>query len=109
SAGASTAVFAALGLITAFAWRTRGRQFGSPLARWGPLVAGVAMLGFFGAGSNVPVAGMPLTDVMAMQDGGSTNVLAHLLGCACGVATGAWAASARGARIIDLVPAWLAA
>lgn len=109
SAGASTAVFAALGLIAAFAWRTRGRQFGNPLARWGPLVVGVAMLGFFGAGSNVPVAGMPLTDVMAMHDGGSTNVLAHLLGFTCGVATGVIAATARGARFIESIPAGIAA
>src|SRR5690606_39813898 len=84
SAGASTAVFAALGLVTAFAWRTRGHRFGHPLARWGPLVAGVAMLGFFGAGSNVPVAGMPAPDLMPFDDGGSTNVLAHLLGFVCG-------------------------
>jgi len=46
---------------------------------------------------------------MAMHDGGSTNVLAHLLGFICGVATGAIAASARGARFIESIPAGLAA
>lgn len=108
SAGASTAVFAALGLVAAFAWRTRGQRFGNPLARWGPLVAGVAVLGFFGAGSNVPVAGMPAPDLLAFEDSGSTNVLAHLLGFGCGVLAGAIAAASRGARFIDAVPTWLA-
>ncbi len=109
SAGASTAVFAALGLVAAFAWRTRGQRFGSPLARWGPLIAGVAMLGFFGAGSNVPVAGMPAPDLLAFEPRGSTNVLAHLLGFACGAVTGVVAASERGRRLIGQVPVWLAA
>lgn len=109
SAGASTAVFAALGLITAFAWRTRGQRFGNPLARWGPLVAGVAMLGFFGAGSNVPVAGMPAPDLLAFQDNSSTNVLAHLLGFACGVLAGVVAAAPRGMLLIAAIPGWLAA
>ena len=109
SAGASTAVFAALGLIAAFAWRTRGQRFGNPLARWGPLVAGVAMLGFFGAGSNVPVAGLPAPDLLPFEESGSTNVLAHLLGFACGVAMGALAASARGKQWVHAVPHWLAA
>lgn len=109
SAGASTAVFAALGLVAAFAWRTRGQRFGNPLARWGPLVAGVAMLGFFGAGSNVPVAGMPAPDPFALENEGSTNVLAHLLGFGCGVIAGAVAASTRGARVIAAMPTWLAA
>jgi len=109
SAGASTAVFAILGLVAAFAWRTRGQRFGNPLARWGPLVAGVAMLGFFGAGSNVPVAGLPAPDLMPFDDGGSTNVLAHLLGFVCGAVTGVMAAAPRGAQTIERVPAWLAA
>ncbi len=109
SAGASTAVFAALGLVTAFAWRTRRQRFGNPLARWGPLVAGVAMLGFFGAGSNVPVAGLPAPDLLPFDDGGSTNVLAHLLGFVCGALTGAMAAAPRGALLIERIPAWIAA
>jgi membrane associated rhomboid family serine protease len=109
SAGASTAVFAMLGLVAAYTWRTRGQRFGSPLARWGPLVAGVAMLGFFGTGSSVPVAGMPAPDPFAVQEEGATNVLAHLLGFACGVVVGAVVASARGAQRIATVPVWLAA
>lgn len=109
SAGASTAVFAALGLVAAFAWRARRQKFGSPLARLAPLIAGVAMLGFFGAGSSVPVAGMPITDVLAMQEPGSTNVLSHLLGFICGAAAGALAAAPRGAQLLARVPGWAAA
>lgn len=108
SAGASTAVFAALGLVAAFTWRTRGRPFGSPWARWAPLIAGVALLGFFGAGSSVPVAGMPRPEALPFEDSGVTNVLSHLLGFCCGVLMGALAASTRGARIVAALPRWAA-
>jgi rhomboid protease GluP len=105
SAGASTAVFAALGLTAAFAWRARGQRFGSPWVRWAPLIAGVAMLGFFGAGSSVPVAGMPQPLGLPFEDQGVTNVLSHLLGFLCGVLVGALAATGRGARIVAAMPA----
>lgn len=108
SAGASTAVFAALGLVAAFAWRTRGQRFGTPLARWAPLAAGVALLGLFGAGSSVPVAGMPQPDPWPFEDQASTNVLSHLLGFACGALVGALAAVRRGRRLVEAVPGWLA-
>ena len=108
SAGASTAVFAALGLVVAAAWRARGRHFGSPLVRWAPLVAGLAMLGFFGAGSSVPVAGMPLPQPLPFEEPESTNVLSHLLGFICGVGVGAMAAGVRGGRLLASLPAWVA-
>lgn len=99
SAGASTAVFAALGLVAAHAWRTRRQSAPSPLRRWAPLIAGVAMLGFFGAGSGEP--GM-------YGETDSTNVLSHALGFMAGVACGVLAASARGAAVLQRVPAWAA-
>jgi len=108
SAGASTAVFAALGLVAAAAWRARGRQFGSPLTRWAPLVAGVAMLGFFGAGSSVPVAGLPQPQLLPFEEPVSTNVLSHLLGFLCGVGLGAVAAGVRGSRMLAALPTWVA-
>jgi membrane associated rhomboid family serine protease len=108
SAGASTAVFAALGLVAAFAWHARRQSFGTPLGRWAPLAAGVAMLGFFGAGASVPVAGMPLPEALPFEDNSSTNVLAHLLGFLCGVLAGALAASARGKRLLTALPGRLA-
>lgn len=99
SAGASTAVFAALGLVAAHAWRTRRQSAPSPLRRWAPLIAGVAMLGFFGAGSGEP--GL-------MVEADSTNVLSHALGFVAGVGCGALAATARGAALLQRVPAWFA-
>jgi membrane associated rhomboid family serine protease len=78
SVGASTAVFATLGLLAAYAWRLR-RDPGDRWAyRWAPLVAGIVLLGFTGTG------------------GERTDVLAHLTGFAmgalAGVAHAAWRA-----------------
>ncbi|MEO8309265.1 MAG: rhomboid family intramembrane serine protease [Pseudomonadota bacterium] len=52
SVGASTAVFAALGLLAAHSWHTRGAAASSRLRRWAPLVAGVALLGLLGTGAS---------------------------------------------------------
>jgi len=60
SVGASTAVFATLGLLAAYAWRRRRDQGDRWAYRWAPLIAGVILLGFTGAG------------------GERTDVLAHL-------------------------------
>jgi len=70
SVGASTAVFATLGMLAAYSWRRR-RDPGDRWAyRWAPLVAGVILLGFTGAG------------------GERTDVLAHLTGFAMGALAG---------------------
>jgi membrane associated rhomboid family serine protease len=98
SAGASTAVFATLGLVAAHAWRTRGQRAASSMKRWAPLIAGVTMLGFFGAGGQDPEGG--LAD--------PTNVLSHALGFAVGVGFGAAVATRRGAAWLAAIPAWLA-
>ena len=70
SLGASTAVFAALGLLASYSWRSRGAGRTRWAYRWAPLIAGVALLAFTGAG------------------GERTDVLAHLLGFAMGVIAG---------------------
>jgi rhomboid protease GluP len=70
SVGASTAVFATLGLLAAYAWRRRRKESGRWAYRWAPLVAGVILLGFTGAG------------------GERTDVLAHLTGFATGALAG---------------------
>jgi membrane associated rhomboid family serine protease len=98
SAGASTAVFAALGLVAAHAWRSRNRRTRT-LRDWVPLIAGIALLGMFGAGAQEPDSAAP----------DSTNVLSHALGFAMGALLGLGVATARGARCIDAIPAWLAA
>lgn len=70
SVGASTAVFATLGLLAAYAWRRRRDEGERWAYRWAPLVAGVILLGFTGAG------------------GERTDVLAHLSGFAMGAIAG---------------------
>ena len=69
--GASTAVFATLGLLAAYSWRRRtGRSARWPY-RWAPLIAAVALLALLGAG------------------GEHTDVLAHLTGLFAGMLLGA--------------------
>lgn len=98
SAGASTAVFAALGLVAAHAWRSRNQRTRT-LRDWVPLIAGVALLGMFGAGAQDPE--------VAVTD--PTNVLSHALGFVMGAALGLVVATTRGARWVAAIPAWLAA
>ncbi|MGH6922457.1 MAG: rhomboid family intramembrane serine protease [Propylenella sp.] len=78
--GASTAVFAALGLLAALMWRRRASQWTRRLRRWLPLAAGVMLLAFLGTG------------------GERTDVGAHIAGFAVGVVGGAGLAFA-GARV----------
>ena len=70
SIGASTAVFAALGMLSGYAWT----QASATSLRWakrlGPLIAGVILLGFLGAG------------------GERTDVVAHITGFLSGCAVG---------------------
>jgi membrane associated rhomboid family serine protease len=98
SAGASTAVFAALGLVATHAWRSRATQM-RELRDWAPLIAGIALLGMFGAGAQDPEA--PVSD--------PTNVLSHALGFGIGALFGLLAATRRGTRWLDALPAWIAA
>src|SRR5882672_2789909 len=79
SIGASTAVFAALGILTAYTWR-RGYLRDTPWrARIAPIVAGLGLLAFTGTG------------------GENTDLFAHLLGFVAGF--GAGLGFARFARI----------
>lgn len=73
SVGASTAVFTALGLMSAYTWRERLRLSQSWVQRWGPLLAGIILLGLGSSGDE-------------------TDVMAHLLGFGIGVSLGAIAA-----------------
>ena len=87
--GASTAVFTALGAMAAHSWRERYRLPQRWVRRWGPLVAGVIMLGWTGSA------------------GEGTDLVAHLAGFSVGVLLGALAAQARVRAFLDRVPQWL--
>jgi rhomboid protease GluP len=87
--GASTAVFTALGAMAAYSWRERYRLPQRWVRRWGPLVAGVILLGWTGSA------------------GEGTDLVAHLAGFCVGVLLGALAAQARVRAVLDRVPQWL--
>jgi rhomboid protease GluP len=68
--GASTAVFAALGLLVGFAWRQRLDPRERLWYRWAPVIAGISLLTLLGAGD------------------AHVDVLGHALGFLCGVSLG---------------------
>ncbi len=87
--GASTAVFAALGLMSAYSWRER---FSLPQRwgrRWSPLIAGVILLGWTGSA------------------GEGTDLVAHLAGFAAGALSGVAAATGTSRRWLERIPQWL--
>jgi len=91
SAGASTAVFATVGLLAAHTWRTR-RGFGLPGWRQAaPLIGGVMLLAWLGT------------------EGENTDVLSHGLGFAFGMLAGFAAATSVGARVLARIPQTIAA
>jgi MYXO-CTERM domain-containing protein len=100
SVGASTAVFATLGLLAAYAWRRR-RDAGERWAyRLAPLVAGVILLGFTGAGGE-------RTDVLAHLTGFAMGALAGILHAGLPVPRGPSAQWVAGAlALATLVAAW---
>jgi rhomboid protease GluP len=72
--GASTAVFAALGVLGALGWAGRRGSALGRIYRWGPLIAAVALLAYTGAG------------------GERTDIGAHIWGFVAGVSAGLLAA-----------------
>ena len=88
SVGASTAVFATLGLLAGVEWRRRASAPERRAWRWAPVLAGVFLLGFLGTG------------------GENTDVLAHLTGFAMGAAAGVAHATWRVPR--GAVAQWVA-
>jgi membrane associated rhomboid family serine protease len=89
SVGASTAVFAALGAMAAYSWRERYALRQRWARRWGPLIAGVALLGWTGSA------------------GEGTDVVAHVGGFLVGGALGLTAALPRLQGRLRRVPQWL--
>jgi len=71
SIGASTAVFATLGLVAAASWVQRARWRESRMIRFAPIVGAVVLLSYLGTG------------------GVRTDVLAHITGFLAGLVLGA--------------------
>ena len=70
SIGASTAVFAALGLVSGFVWRGKLMAQDRWPYRIGPIIGGIALLAYTGTG------------------GENTDIGAHLVGFICGFVSG---------------------
>ncbi len=103
SVGASTAVFTALGLLSAYSWRIRLAFPQRWALRWGPLIAGVILLSWTGTG------GESLDDPGTGPGAGqSVDVAAHALGFAAGLLAGASAALQSVTGVLNRVPQWLA-
>lgn len=104
SVGASTAVFAALGLLAGFVWRGKFMSQERWPYRLGPIIGGFALLMYTGTG------------------GPNTDIGAHLMGFVCGLAGGMlltsfserlaqrkWQAGAAVAAVVIVIGSWLAA
>jgi rhomboid protease GluP len=102
--GASTAVFTALGLLAAHSWRERYALPQRWVRRWGPLIAGVILLGWLGSGGSD--GSDPFSPVDA--SGGETDLVAHAGGFVIGALLGAAAAMPGVRRALERVPQWLA-
>lgn len=94
SLGASTAVFAALGSLTAVQWSRKAATAGAKAKRWIPLIMGVLLLGWNGMGR---IHHDPWLGIQKPADD-NTDVGAHIAGFLCGLALGvvAWRLRERG-------------
>jgi membrane associated rhomboid family serine protease len=88
--GASTAVFTALGLMSSYSWRERFHLPQHWGRRWGPLIAGVILLGWTGSA------------------GEGTDLVAHLAGFTTGALLGVAAAAHATRAVLERIPQWLA-
>jgi rhomboid protease GluP len=89
SIGASTAVFAMLGIVGAYAWHRGQSSFNRWAHRWAPLIAAVALLAITGVGDE------------------RTDVVAHLAGFATGAVMGVGQSRLK-LRALDRLSAQLA-
>ena len=89
SVGASTAVFAALGILAAHTWRTRHLRGARWARNFAPLVAGTVLLGLLGS------------------SGEGTNLVAHVFGFAMGLVTGWLIAAPALQPLLRRLPQWV--
>ncbi len=98
--GASTAVFAALGILGGHRWQRRKSVRRRNNAAWIPLLASAFLLGFLGSGGGE----------LAGARAGRVDVVGHVCGFVVGVLVGALSARAfRASRLGPRAQAWFAA
>ena len=90
SIGASTAVFATLGLLSAYAWSRESAPQLRWARRWAPIIAGIILLAFTGAG------------------GERTDVVAHITGFVAGGGLGALWGKVAPTRVMNRGLQWIA-
>jgi membrane associated rhomboid family serine protease len=88
SVGASTAVFAALGMLVAYTWRQRHRLKHGRFRRYAPILAGLFLLASLGMSPPREALDVTTTDYGA-------HAFGFVAGIACGAALGAWQLPAR--------------
>lgn len=90
SIGASTAVFGALGAQVAYEWMKRKDLASAPWRRWAPVIGGLALLGWLGAGGSFQEGASTRDNVRTLEQTLSTvDVMAHATGFLSGAAIGA--------------------
>ncbi|MCP3905019.1 MAG: rhomboid family intramembrane serine protease [Planctomycetes bacterium] len=87
--GASTAVFAALGLLSAYVWRRRHELQMRWATRWAPVVVAAILLAYTGSGDE------------------RTDVVSHLTGFLAGIALGAYYGSLARGIMLGARSQWL--
>lgn len=101
SIGASTAVFGALGVQVAYEWRRRHDAGRTKLRRFAPLIAGLALLGWLGAGQSFLTGATTQENLDVLERTVSKiDVMAHVTGFATGIAIGAALGMVRGRLVL---------
>jgi membrane associated rhomboid family serine protease len=102
SIGASTAIFGALGVQVAYEWRRRHDAGRTKLRRFAPVIGGIALLGWLGAGQTLSIGATTQQNIDVLQQTVSkTDVMAHVTGFATGIAIGAALGAVRGRLVLS--------
>lgn len=113
SIGASTAVFGALGAQVAYEWMKRKELGLARWRRWAPVIGGIALLGWLGAGGSFREGATTRENLRTLEETLSTvDVMAHATGFLSGAAIGAllglrarrWRLSLAWQVVLSLVP-----
>ena len=105
SIGASTAVFAALGIVAAYTWRTRHNRLYRGMRRWAPIVGGMMLLSLLGGpGERIDVT----SHITGFVAGSLLGAFYGTFGSRLRLKT-AYQAALGIAAVVIIIAAWLAA